>query len=264
MKNKKTGWSFSKVDRLICLILSAVLLLSVGGCYLGSFLTPEMPPYNPEIAAGYFNTEIGESSSSDVLSMIYLPKYELLSQSKNVVACGGKKKDGKKMWFKMVGFDEDSMTARRKYLMIEDERPKVLFVEPWARMRFDCRVKVDEEVLAEPYSNDNARRIAILESVLESFRNDMDEIEQDNKDIAVCGMMVNQSLTSLMTKLDATSAAAADLDNEKGVEFEHINLDKGRLRMTVDDKGIATIKMRLGSHIDKWWKVSLEGDDYRE
>jgi hypothetical protein len=223
-----------------------------------------VPPYNPEIAAGYFNTEIGESSSSDVLSMIYLPEYELISQSKAVVASGGKKKDGKKMWFKMVGFDEDSMTAWRKYLMIEDERPKVLFVEPWARLRFDCKITLDEEVLAEPYSNDNVRRIAIIEAVLEAFRSDMDEIEEDNKDIAVCGMMVNQGITSLQTKLDQTPAAAAQLDSEEGVEFEHVNLDKGRLRLTVDENGIATVKMRLGSHIEKWWRVSLEGDDYRE
>jgi hypothetical protein len=148
--------------------------------------------------------------------------------------------------------------------MIEDERPKVLFVEPWERLRFDCRVKLSEDIVNEPYTDDNTRRIAILEFILESFKNDMDEIEQDNKDIDIGGMMVNQGIKALLTKLDKTPAAAAKFDDEKGVEFEHINYDKGRVGMVVDEQDIATVKMRLGSHIDKWWKVSIEGDDYRE
>ena len=100
--------------------------------------------------------------SSDEWKSAFREEYELLSQSKSVIGSVGQKKSGYKMWMKMVSFDEDELTAKRKYVLIEDEKPKALFVEPWASFKFNCQMVLDAEVLDEPYSNENARRIAIL------------------------------------------------------------------------------------------------------
>jgi len=191
-----------------------------------------------------------------VLSQIHLPEHELLSQSKSVVVSYGQKKKGFKRWFKMVAFDEDELTAQRKYLFIEDEKPKVLFVEPWEGLAFDCEQVLTPEILDEPYANENARRIEILRWMLTSFREDMDEAIPDNKDLEVCGALVNQAIQTVLVRLDSAPALATRLSDERGLKFEHINFDKGRIRMIIEDD-VATVRIRLGS-LAKRWKVSFE------
>ena len=52
---------------------------------------------------------------------------------------------------------------------------------------------------------------------------------------------------------------AVRLSEPNGVEFDHINFDKGRLRMVIDND-IVTVKMRLGS-FGSAGKLSFEGLD---
>ena len=188
-------------------------------------------------------TKLKKSTSADVLMQIHSPKHELLSQSTSVIASQGSTKKGHKIWFNMVSFDEDHIKAQRKYVTVVDERPKFLGVEPWEGLAFDCKVVLAADILDEPYSNDNARRIAILKNILENFRSDVREVAMDNKGIEVCAAMVNQALETVIVRLDAIPATPADavrLSEAKGLQFEHISLDKGRIRLTIDDD-IATV-----------------------
>jgi hypothetical protein len=121
------------VTRLLVLICCSFLC----GCAVLEFVTPEGSPSNEEISESYYQTELKKSDAADVLGTIHKPEYELLSQSKRVVASSGQKKKGYKTWFNMVAFDENGLTARRKYLFIVDERPKLLFVEPWEGLRLE-------------------------------------------------------------------------------------------------------------------------------
>ena len=238
-----------------------LVILSLCGCVavdVAEFFTPAGPPDCNEAYEGYYKTELKTSNSADVLTMINLPEYELLSQSKSVVASVGQKKKGYKTWFKMVAFDENEMTARRKYFFVVDERPKALFVEPWEGVRFDSEVVLESEVLDEPYADENARRIAILRWVLENFRKDIDEVEQDNKTLAISGMLVNQAFEAVLVKLDSSPALATELSDEGGLGFEHISFDKGKIRMVIADD-IVSIKIRLGSFTKKL-KISFEED----
>jgi len=190
------------------------------------YLLPGGPPDSNSAYYSYYETELNVSNSADVLSTIHLPEYELLSQSKNVVASfGEKRKKGYKKWFKMVAFNEDDLKAKRKYLFIEDERPKFLFLEPWEGLKFDCEVILKSEVLEEPYADENARLIAILQHVLDTFRLDIKEVAADNKALDICGMMVNQALETILVKLDSTPALATRINEDKGMTFNHINLD---------------------------------------
>ena len=222
------------------------------------FLTPEWPPSRSKIYRSYYQTKLKTSSAADVLAMIHMPEHELLSQSKSVVASAGQKKKGYKTWFNMVAFDENELTARRKYLFVADERPKTLFVEPWESLRFDCEMVLEREVLDKPYANESARRIAILKQVLENFRKDIGELSQDNKVLVVSKMLVNQALEATLVKLDSSPALAIRLSEPDGIVFSHMSFDKGKTRMVIGDD-VVTVKTRLGS-LAKKLKISIEGE----
>ena len=246
-----------------------LVIFALGGCAVVDFLTPEGPPSYEQLSKSYYQTELKESSAADVLAGIRMVEYdqnmELISQSKSIIASVGQKKKGYKTWFNMVAFDEGTLTrdegytgsteyelkARRKYLFVVDEKPKILFVEPRENLSFDCEMVLEAEVLDEPYASENAKRIAILRQVLENVRRDVDEVGQDNKTLAVSGMLINQALEVVLVKLDSSPVLASKLADEGGLEFSHISFDKGKIRMTVADD-IVTVKIRLGSLVGKF------------
>lgn len=223
--------------KLWFLAFSIQLLVVFGlcGCAVVDLFTPEGPPSYEQVSQSYCRTKLKTSSSADVLAVIHLPEYELLSQSKSVVASLGQKKKGYKTWLNMVAFDENKLTAQRKYLFIVDEKPKALFVEPWASLRFDCEMVLEPEILDEPYSNENARRIATLRQVLKNARKDIDELGQDNKMIAVSGMLINQGLEAILVKLDSSPALATGLNTPAGVEFSHMTCREVGMNITEED-----------------------------
>jgi len=255
-----------RATKLLVLILCSgvvVCLVNISGCVLIDtleFVTPGGDPNDTDIKRAYDTIELNKSTSSDVLAVIHMPKYERLTQSTSVIASQGEKKRGHKVWFNMVAFDENEQTVKRKYRFVEDERPKRLFVEPWESLRFDCAMVVDNDVLSEPYANENAKTIAIYNWVVEKFRGDIDEVGQDNKKLNISGMMVNQAFEASRVKLEASPALSAKLSDPLGVEFDHINMDKGRIQMVVAGD-IATLKIRLGSPLKRWENIE-HIDDY--
>lgn len=214
------------------------------------YLTPEGPPSDEEIAASYFVTDLKKSSAADVLPLIHMPEHALLSQSTKVLASQGEKKKGHKLWLSMFAFDENDLLAKRKYLFIVDEKRKILFQEPRTGLRLDSQLMIESHVLEEPYGSENARRIAILKYVREKTSEDIREVSEDSRNIGICGAMINQALQRVLVELKSSPAKAARLSDEKGMEFSHINLGKGKIHMTVQDD-IATIKLRLGSLVNK-------------
>ncbi len=240
-----------------------ISMVNLSGCVLldtVEFVRPAGDPNDTDIKRAYETIQLNRSTSSDVLTVIHMPKYERLTQSTSVIASQGEKKRGHKVWFNMVAFDENEQTAKRKYRFVQDERPKRLFVDPWESLRFDCAMAVDSDVLSEPYANENARRIAIYNWVVEKFRADIDDFGQDNKKLNISSMMVNQALETFRVKLKASPALAAELSDPLGVEFDHLNMDKGRFQMIVA-REIVTVKIRLGSPIKRWKKIESI-DDY--
>ncbi len=219
------------------------------GCIVShtlELIRPERPPGYSEISSSYRGVEVKESSASDALNLINMTDYELLSQSKSVLACSGEKKEWHKLWFTLFAFDEDKLAVQRKYLFIVDEKAKTLFREPWEGFWFDFEAVIASEVLDEPYADENARRIAILEHILEKIRSDIDEVGADNKMVSISGMLINQSFETVRVKLAASPAMAVKLDEEKGLIFDHINMDKGSINMMMEGD-VATVQIRLGS-----------------
>lgn len=218
------------------IIWSKIILVSLGcivvcGCtWIGSML-PEKPLYNAELDNNFLQTILRQSTSADVLAAIYqMPEYELLSQSQSVVASWGQKQKARKMWFNMVAFDEDKLTAKRKYFFVIREA-KAFWSFRKHSCRFDTEMVMNREILDKPFANENARRTAVLQQVLESFREDIRQLREDNKNFASCGMIVNQTLKAILQQLNHSPILASKLSGQAGLDFDHITLGKGKIRM---------------------------------
>jgi len=224
--------------------LVLVFCVLVCGCAVWESVRPEGRPYDGDIVANYQQTELGISSSGEVLAGIHIPAYEMLSQSKSVIASAGRKKKGHKLWLNMVAFDEDALTAKRKYVLIVDEKER-MFGLPKRSLLFRCEVALAESVLAEPYANENARRIGVLEAIREDLKGDVGEVAADNKDVEVCGMLANQSMRAVLQKLGDYPVSASKLSETGGLEFDHITIGKGRAEMHILG-GTAAVKIDIG------------------
>jgi hypothetical protein len=194
----------------------------------------------------------------DVLATIHKSEREVLSQSRSVIASAGQKKKGRKIWLIMVAFDETGSTARRKYILITDDRPN-LMEDARKSLTFDCEMVLDSEVLDEPYADENARRIAILRRVLENARDDTGEVGPDNKTLDICGMLTKQALAAVLVELDSSPVLASKLSDPAGLDFSHLSFGKGKVQMLVDDD-IVKVKMRLGRLVKHFEKPQEVGN----
>jgi len=227
-------------------LLIVICFCASCSCSIGEYFQPLVPPYDKELSASYHRTKLKESSSADVLATIHRPEYELLSQSKSVVASLGQKKKGHKIWFNMVAFDENKPAAKRKYFFVVDEKAKGFLFWPRQSLTFDSEMVLETEVLDKPYANENARRIAILEQVLKNSRKDIDELAQDNKMLGICGMLINQTLNTVLQKLDKSPVLASKLSDADGLGFDHITLGKSSIGMGITDD-IVKVKVKVSS-----------------
>jgi len=239
----------------VAVLLCCCSLLFFPGCRYVETLKPEGPPGMEQIYQPYSRTVLGASSPADVLAIIRGSEYELISQSESVIASCGQKSKGYKNWFNMVAFDQNKLTAKRKYVFVVNDRPNIL-EEPKKDMSFDCEMVLDSEVLEQPFTNANARRIAILEQVKKNLAADMEQVGRDNATLGICGMMAGQALEAALVKLKQSPALASHLDKPLGVEFSHINLDKGRIQMLLEGN-IAGVRIRLGSAAKRFEKQQL-------
>ena len=231
-------------------VLNFVLCLLICffcGCSAVEYVKPEQPPYDEHLPLSYYHIELKASSAADVLSEIHIPEYEQLSQSTSVIASSGQKKKGHEIWLKMAAFDENTLTINRKYFFLVDEKPKSLWVQPKRRLRFDSEMVMSSEVLNEPYANDNAKRIAILEKVLANTRSDIQQVAMEDKNIGACGMLINQTIRTILVKLEDSPVSASKLNPIEGLDFDHITLGAGKVWMGIAGD-IVSLRIRINSY----------------
>ena len=228
-------------------LLAVLCFCAFCGCSVGEQFDLASPG-DKELSTAYRQTKLKESSSADVLAVIAEPEQGLLSQSKSVIASQGLNKKGYKLWFNMVAFDENELTAKRKCFFVVDEKAESLLLWPKRKLVFDSEMVLEPEVFNEPYANENARRIAILKRVTEDIRQDVAEVAADNKKISICGMLINQTLGTVLQKLDESPVLASKLSDPKGFRFDHLTLGEGNIVMNVTDD-IVKVKVGLGSFV---------------
>ncbi len=243
--------------------LAALLLCNfTGGCSSWSSRAgTEQPSFEDMLSAPYAQTRLKSSLTLDVLPKIqrsqgelepHFSGAELLSQGENVVASSGQTEDGRRIWFNMVAFHEFKLNAIRKYFFVVDDREPTLAGKPRRGLRFDCEMVLSEEVLGKSYADENARQIAVLNYILDNLHTDMkgfsvpgDAGGQSDKNLSVCGMLINQTFEIILRELDSSPALAAQLNRPGGVKLDHITFDKGTVRMGAGGDTVV-IKINFG------------------
>jgi uncharacterized protein YceK len=261
-KNPKIANRRSSI--FMCCLVVLLLSILLGGCSGVSQRTGTQQQLSHEerLSAPYDQTQLKESLTLDVLPKIQrsqeqlggsFAETELLSRSESVVASLGTSKDGHKTWFNMVAFHEYRLNVIRKYFFLVDDKASSLTAGSRRGLRFDCQMVLEKQVPDKPEAPENTSQIAILRYVLDNTRKDIDEIGagtetpgQSNKTLDVCGMLINQTLETILLKLDSSPALAARLSEPGGVEFDHINFGKGKIQMVVEGDTVA-VKIRLGA-----------------
>ena len=249
----------------VAMRLFAVLLLGTlpGGC---STVTPwaksRQLSYQAKLSAPYDRIMLKQSIIHDTVPKIQrsqdelepsFAEAELISHSENVVVSLGQSKDGYKSWFNMVTFQEKELNAVRKYFFFVDDKARSFQLSPRRGLRFDCEMVIGEEMLAEPGTAENAKRIAMLRNVLDNFHKDINELsedtdalDQEHKMLDICRMLISQAFEIVLRELDSSPVLATRLRQAGGVEFDHINFDKGKIQMVVGGN-IVRVKIRLGA-----------------
>ncbi len=194
----------------------------------------------------FYLTNLRHTTSSDLLPVIQKPDRELLGQNSNVIASFGDDHDGLMSWFNMVVFDDQNLTAARKYAFLIDEKTHSFYImKAPQKLRIDAQAVVDPMVLAGPYADDNARRIAVLQWLGKQFASDSRKVAGSGQILSNSAMVVRQALTGILDLMTANPAQAAGLSEYDGVKFDHMNLGPGHIRMLIEDD-IVKLKIKAG------------------
>lgn len=244
---------------LVRLFFVAVVCLAISGCEVGGVWWFHSANVDEEpIFDRYYMTNIGQSTSADIVAALGPVDQELLSQSESVIATWTEEDlHGKLYWFNMVAFDEEELTAEHKYCLLVDENARrglegVLTRQKWLyhqNLRFEAELLLDEEVAEGDYANENERRIAVLREIYAQFTDDAEQVTADSRVLYSSAMMVKVMLRDLLYELDRSPAKAAWLDDLSGLEFDHLTLNRARARMLIDNCNIVKLKVKIGSTI---------------
>jgi hypothetical protein len=237
-------------------LLAVLCLCTLCGCSIpdqADFASPG----DKTLSTAYRKTELKESTSADVLAIITDPDEEtqeepaqgLVSQTKNIIALQGTNKKGYKLWFDMIAFDENELTAKRKSFFVVDEKTESLLIWPRRRLAFRSEMVLDPKLLNEPYANEDAKQIAILKQVAEDMRKDIAEVAVDNKRMGICGMLINQTLGTVLYRLEQSPVLTSRMnDLDSGFKFDHLTLGQGKIMMCIYDD-IVKVKIKIDNYV---------------
>jgi hypothetical protein len=254
--------------RSVLLAAALLVALCLSGCGLGGYVPPERLPY-AKLAVPYNSTQLKTSTTIDVLNIARDPRYQfdrdrveevLLTQSESVIAYSGRSRDSSRTWLNLIAFDEYRLTAKRKYFFLTDERMEVsptptrgYLVPPRKGILFDAEFVIDPTILTTPYATEAAQRIAILRWLADQLQKDVAAVlgdpakpTQGSSLISISGMMMGQTLSGLLIELNKSPGLAQNLSTPRGIEFPHIALGQGRIRLlTQGDLAAVTLRVNL-------------------
>jgi hypothetical protein len=211
------------------------------------------------IVSRYERTVLKQSTSSDVLSYVQDPNVEHLSQSESVVASWADVNKTRTHWFNIVVFDEENLTAVRKYgFTMADYRG--WNTKPRPHIQLDIEVVLDKETLNAVYASQNEMRIEIIKKLKKTFFDDSQTVNYDSETLSRSAMVVTQTLNNMLYKLEKSPGLADDLQKLTGFEFDLMNIgtEKGHARMLIKDD-IVKLKIK-GGYV--WYLFGKDFEDY--
>lgn len=244
-------------------VCTGIMLMGLTGCAVQQFIPAGPLPYK-QLSSGYFQINLQQSSALDVIRSMQSqqgklgPKHvetEVFSQSDTTSALSGQSKDSDKRWFTLCAFDQYDMTVRRKYFFYMDESamltptgPKRCLIPARGTLVFDGALVISD-VLERAHASDVERNIAVLRYVREKLQQDSGTFDgtdasSGNDIVAVSGMLMNQVLGSGLFELDKSPSLAAHMTGS-GLDFDHITLDRGRIRLKIQGE-VALMRIELG------------------
>jgi len=258
------------------LLCMAALLSAFGfpGCKTAG-RAGSTPTRYAKLATPYRVTQLGRSTSLEVLNVAQDPAWQsdrgkaipvLLTQGDTVIGYSGQSENTRRTWLNLIAFDEFRMTARRKYFFCSDERfdrtpddPRQLLFPRRKGILFDAEFIIDPEVLTTPYATAEAQRIEILRWLAGQFRQDLTTLVGDPKSpaqgdqsIQLSAMMASQVFQAVLAELSQSPGLAKNLPSETGIDFPHISLNKGHVRLiTQNDLGAVKIRVNLPMTMSK-------------
>ncbi|MCK5175952.1 MAG: hypothetical protein KAR47_21335, partial [Planctomycetes bacterium] len=231
---------YNKKSLVVLLVVLCAMLLMTG-C--------QLRPKHEGIFERYYLTTLNVSNSADVMSAIRDDEdAELISQSESVIASWGEKKKTSIAWFNAIAFDEEDMTAVRKYGFVVDEKTKSYYAFSVLNMRFDAELIMSPDVLEAPYANANAKKIAVIREVLDRFDADIMQITGDSQILDSSSLKIRQVLKGILYQMDHSPALAARLHEFEGMKFDEMNFGKGRVRMLIEGNTIK-LKIKVRSYV---------------
>jgi len=248
------------------LSMAALLFaLALSGCSLQGYLGSTKLPY-AKLAIPYRSTQLGRSTSLEVLNLARNPEYQfdsekveqvLLTQGDTAISFSGRSEDTRITWLNLIAFDEFRMTARGKYFFCIDEQAerapdsKRLLFPPRKGIVFDAEFVIDTDVLTTPYATAEAQRIAILSWLAGQLQRDVatlvgnpDDPAQGTEAIPLSAMLIGQVFQAVLVELDRSPGLAANLGSPQGVSFPHMSLDEGRIRLITQNE-LGAVKVRV-------------------
>lgn len=250
-----------KMRPLSILIPTIFVMLCLTGCYNWPLHVYE------SVFDRYYAITLKVSTSADVLATLQAdPENEMLSLSESVVAAwgktGGEQKAARTHWFNMVAFDEEALTAVRKYGFILEETAHGFNRTPRPGLRFDAAVVMDPDVLDAPYANNNEKQIAVLKAVQDAFTADAAELTFDSAVLESSTLMVQRAINNALNHLNRSPAYADQLSDPEGMEFNHMTLGESYIRMLIEGD-IVRVKIKAGkAWFHKFWLLDKPFEEH--
>jgi hypothetical protein len=250
-----------------CFISVLLFVVLIAGC---SYISPWAggpTAFEDKLSAPYDHIQVKRGIIHDAVPKIqrlneeefapYLARNELISHSENVVVSLGQSEDGFRNWFNMVTFHKNELSVERKYFFFVNDKTRSFQIKSGRGLRFDCEAVLGKEAFVGGEKSENARRISVLKNIRENLQKDMDELgdeddspDQGNQMLEICRLLINQTFEVILRKLENSPIQATRLSQSGGVEFEHINFDKGKIQMFIRGD-VATVNIRLGAFADR-------------
>jgi hypothetical protein len=233
------------------LVYAAVLSVVLSGCGTVGAIDRD------GVFGRYDKTILKQSTSADVLSYIQDTKTEHLSQSESVLASWGNDWDSRTHWFNMVAFDEEQLTAIRKYVFTQEDY-RGPNTKPRSKLRLDVAAVIDSQTLNAAYPTQYQKSVEIFKKLRTSFLDDSKAVDFESQKLQSSSMMTSQTFNILLTMLTQSPALAEDLAKPEGLEFNHMIHGTSRARMLIEGD-IVKLKIKAGAG---WFKFeSFEKHD---
>jgi hypothetical protein len=228
--------------------LLTMLSLSTGCAWMQRGSSPPESPTPLQLLTTFKASELGTSSSGDVLSSLTdlsFPGIEIVSSSQNAISVAGPIDLADRTWATIVSFGEDTLTVDAKYFIYVNDKPRGFFHHKVTNARMDVEKYISPDVLSANYPNEEERNLAVIRDILKGLTSAARNLKTQDSRVRSCVMAGNQLLEQRIAQYKASPSSMATISGMTGTAFDTPELGKGRIKLIVSNN-VASLKMVCG------------------